>query len=121
MSHTSFNERIFLSHKCTRCLVCFYTVADLITLTISGFEDMSLCGNQSNCFHDYAAFLVRFPKCIILCSIFQYSLGQFGTHSLQTVCLCPGISISRLDLDSVIQYRCEYSRTQSFQFKIPQD
>ena len=35
-------EGIFLLHKRTWFLVCLYTITDLITLTLLGFEDMSL-------------------------------------------------------------------------------
>ena len=63
--------KIFLHHGSKFCLmiitevsfefylgkVCFYTIADLITLILLGFEDTYLFGNQSNCFHNFAAYI----------------------------------------------------------------
>ena len=33
---------MFLLNICTRFLVCFYTITDLITVTLLGFENISL-------------------------------------------------------------------------------
>ena len=46
----------FLLHKFTKFQVCFYTIADLITLTLLGFKHVPLCSiNHSNCFHHFVA------------------------------------------------------------------